>query len=87
MPLARKQESMLSTSLELRRLQRLSARYRAAARGLRKTIKRLVQDNDDMQESRCTSFVRCPKCKHLHDTNYICPGCGWDHTHPLEEEE
>jgi hypothetical protein len=42
-------------------------------------IKKLEQDNDDMRDSLCTRFVRCPKCERLGDDGYICQSCGWDY--------
>ena len=36
------------------------------------------QDIEDMQDSRCTSFVRCGECDRLHDEGYCCPFCGHD---------
>jgi len=88
----KKQSAALVELRELRenfkRAMSLAGRYRAEARRHRRTIRSLVRDIEDMRESRCTSFVRCPnpKCRHLHDSGYICPDCGWDHTCPPNEQ-
>jgi hypothetical protein len=71
--------------IEFKRVRQLAIRYRTEARKHRGTIRQLAQDNADMRDSRCTSFVRCPKCKHIHDSAFICSFCGWDHSFPIEE--
>lgn len=50
-------------------------RQRAINAGLRKKVKRLEQDVEDMNESRQTQFHRCEKCKRIHDDGYQCWHC------------
>jgi len=47
---------------------------------LRRRIKKLERDWDDMYSSHCTSFERCKKCYHLHDSILRCPDCGHDNS-------
>lgn len=51
----------------------------------RKKYEKLLQDNEDMHESRCTSFHRCSYCGRLGDSHLICPNCGKDDS--IENQE
>lgn len=66
---------------------RLALKYRAEARRHRATIRRLEQDNEDMNNSYCTQFTRCERCGHLHDTNLCCTTCGQDPSLPVEDKK
>ncbi len=44
-----------------------------------KELKKLRQDNEDMNNSHCTSFRQCPKCGRLSDDGYCCFYCGDDY--------
>jgi len=46
----------------------------------KKRYERLKQDIEDMQDSRCTIFIRCIKCFRLHDKTCICPYCLTDNS-------
>ena len=34
----------------------------------------LRRDNQDMRESSCALWVRCPSCHRLHNQGWVCPG-------------
>lgn len=72
---------------ELQQCTRSRARFRRECHRLREENKQLRQDVEDMHDSRCTRFERCKNCEHLHDTNIICPDCGWDNSLPREEQQ
>ncbi len=37
------------------------------------------RDIQDMEDSRQTSFSRCPKCNRLSDEGYYCFHCGYNY--------
>jgi hypothetical protein len=49
-------------------------------RDVTKLPKWAQQDIEDMENSHCTTFRRCPKCGRLHDESYCCVYCGWDYS-------
>lgn len=71
---------MLKVEIEknLLNTQRTIKRMKTRNLTTRKYMKDLEQENEDMRESYCTTFVRCEKCERLHDMDYKCPHCGWD---------
>ena len=48
----------------------------------KKKYQQLQQDCDDMTNSMCTSFQRCPACGHVHDEGLVCPHCQIDTSYP-----
>ena len=52
---------------ELATLTRRAEQAEGEAKGLRR-------DNNDMRESPCAIWVRCPSCHRLHNQGWVCPG-------------
>lgn len=52
----------------------------------RQARRRAEHDVEDMDESCCTSFIRCPNCDRLHDVGLVCVFCGWDNSLPAHEQ-